>query len=341
MKDETTTAGDRPIETTIPEGHVIFLLGAGASKDAGFPLVDGLTRELRKCLPDVTDQNGEVRDEFPELFDAVAHLDPEAKENYERFLACLELMTPGPEKPSHKLISFNLEERLVKAAPDLMYGVVKPIVKELQRCHLDYQPSYLTRLGDFVPKDGRREVFTLNYDLCVEKAFQKQDISVTTGFCHVTGRWAPELFGTSGRGINLYKLHSSLNWTYDDDLQDPRLIEHYSSSLENPPSWGRGTQLVLGPGNKLQVDDPFVTLYYEFHRALRHARVCVVVGFSFGDKHLTIPLFEAIQRGQTVVDVRPNAIGWPGCDPVRSNAKMAFENCEIWNAVQKRLSKSN
>ena len=164
---------------------------------------------------------------------------------------------------------------------------------------------------------------------------------MTTGFCHVTGRWTPELFGTAGRGINLYKLHSSLNWTYDDNLENPRLIEHYSSSLENPPRWGRGPQLVLGPGIKLQPDDPFVTLYYEFHQALRQARVCVAVGFSFGDKHITTPLLEAIQGGLTVVDVRPGAIGGPGCDPIQSNAKKAFENCEMWNAVQKRLSKSN
>ena len=132
-------------------------------------------------------------------------------------------------------------------------------------------------------------MFTLNYDLCVEKAFQNQDIDVTTGFCRAIGRWAPEQFGTVRRGINLYKLHSSLNWTYDDNLQNQRLIENYSSSLENPPRWGWDPDLVLGLGLKLQPDDPFVTLYYEFHRALRHAQVCVAIGFSFQDKHITTP----------------------------------------------------
>ena len=88
-----------------------------------------------------------VRDEFPKLFDAVADRDPEVRKNYERFFACLELMTPGPEKPSQRLISFNLEEYLVQAAPYLRDSVAKPIVEELRRCHLSYQPSYLARLG--------------------------------------------------------------------------------------------------------------------------------------------------------------------------------------------------
>ena len=173
MSNETMPPGDRPNETTIPEGHVIFLLGAGASKDARFPLVDGLTCKLRKCLPYVADMDGNLCKEFPELFDAVAFRDPKAGKNYEHFFACLQLLIPGPHKPSHKLLSFNLEERLVKAAPYLAPRIAKPIVEELQGCHLDYDPSYLARLSDFVPKEGRLKVFTLNYDLCVEKAFQE------------------------------------------------------------------------------------------------------------------------------------------------------------------------
>ena len=325
------------VETTIPEGRVIFLLGAGASKDAGFPLVDGLTYELRKCLPYVTGLNGEIRDEFPELFDAVAHLDPEAKKNYERFFACLELMTPRLEKPSQKLTSLNLEERLAKAAPDLMFSIATPIVKELRRCHLDYHPDYLKGLIEFVPPADRLKVFTLNYDLCVEKALQNLGMDVTTGFSRTTGRWTPELFGNGGRGINLYKLHGSLNWIYDDNLENQQLTEDYSSPLENPPEWGRGPQLVLGPGNKLQFDDPFVTLYYEFHQALKQAKVCVTIGFSFGDNHITVPLIQAKQRGLAIVDVRPNAIGGEGHNPIQSNAKEAFESCEIWRIVYQHL----
>ena len=59
-----------------PKGRVIFLLGAGASMDAVFPNVAGLTHELRDRLPHVRDRNGETCAEFPELFDAIAQHDP-------------------------------------------------------------------------------------------------------------------------------------------------------------------------------------------------------------------------------------------------------------------------
>ena len=75
-----------------PKGRVIFLLGAGASMDAVFPNVAGLTHELRDRLPHVRDRNGETCAEFPELFDAIAQHDPEAGRNYERFFEYLELM---------------------------------------------------------------------------------------------------------------------------------------------------------------------------------------------------------------------------------------------------------
>ena len=57
------------VKTTPPgDGHVIFLLGAGASKDAGFPLVQELTSQLRDRLPYVKCE-GKTRSEFPDLFD--------------------------------------------------------------------------------------------------------------------------------------------------------------------------------------------------------------------------------------------------------------------------------
>ena len=80
-----------------------------------------------------------------------------------------------------------------------------------------------------------------------------------------------------------------------------------------------------------------MTLYYEFHQALKQAKVCVTIGFSFGDNHITVPLLQAKQRGLAIVDVRPNAIGGEGYNPIQSNAKEAFENCEIWRIVYQHL----
>ena len=53
-------------------GAAVFLIGAGASFDAGMPLVTQLTEELRDRLPNIPDMKGKQRTEFPDLFDAIA-----------------------------------------------------------------------------------------------------------------------------------------------------------------------------------------------------------------------------------------------------------------------------
>jgi predicted nucleotidyltransferase len=57
--------------------------------------------------------------------------------------------------------------------------------------------------------------------------------------------------------------------------------------IESPPGQRPRPQqkpeLVLGPGDKVQLDDPFLTLLYAFHKAIQQARICVVIGYGYGD----------------------------------------------------------
>lgn len=342
MTDLPTSAGDCPNETGNPEGHVIILLGAGASKDAGLPLAQELTQELKYRLPSIK-CNGKTHSEFRELFDTIADLDPEAERNYERFFEWLRFLNQGNTPPFCKLTRFKIDSRLVDAARDLQTCVAKPIQEIFcdynQRS--SYQPDYLAKLGEFVPNDGRLHVFTLNYDLCVEDACEKQEIDVTTGFCRDTGHWSPSLFRRSVPGINLYKLHGSLNWDIDHDRENQPVIEKYLSRRKNPQRCSPGSQIVLGPGSKLQTDEPFVTLYSKFHRLLGEAKICVTVGFSFQDEHITKPLSDQKKRGPTIVDVQCSAVRDLSIVSVNSRAKKAFENRKIWDEVQKLISDAN
>ncbi len=312
--------------------RIVFLLGAGASMDVGMPSVVQLTAGLRARLPDLKDINGNTRSEFPALFDAVAHYDGEVTKNYERFFEWLALMCQGQKDPFYKLVRFHLDQHLVAAAGHLAWSIKLPIWEILRSRHqaAAYQPAYLAKLGDFLPPRGRLKVFTLNYDLCVEDACATREIDVITGFRPDGGRWAPSRFRTRTSGINLYKLHSSLNWTLDGNLSNPRLIEHY------PPQWDREPELLLGPGLKLQHDDPFVTLYSEFHKALGRATICIAVGYSFRDGHIKDPLRDASRRGLTVIDVNPSSLetGFERYKRVSLCAREAFESGAILGAVR-------
>jgi SIR2-like domain len=98
---------------------------------------------------------------------------------------------------------------------ELRFVIKQPILEVLSERHhaSTYDPRYLQRLKDFVPEHGRLKVFTLNYDLCVEDACRDAGIELVTGFSHSEGKWSPSLFQGPSSGINLYKLHGSLNWS--------------------------------------------------------------------------------------------------------------------------------
>jgi hypothetical protein len=102
-----------------------------------------------------------------------------------------------------------------------------------------------------------------------------------------------------------------------------------------PPDWNKEPELLLGPGSKLQHDDPFVTLYSEFHEALRQASTCIAIGYSFNDSHIEVPIRQASGQGMRVIDVNPSRIVQrvDRYKNIPMKAKAAFETGEIMKAV--------
>ena len=282
-------------------------------------------------LDTLTDINGNTRAEFPALFEAIARYDGAIRQDYERFFEWLALIRQGQMAPFNKAIRFGLEDDLARAAGELAWSIKLPIWETLRAAHQSdtWAPDYMGCLKDFLPAQGRLKIFTLNYDLCVEDVGTRRGIDIVTGFRPNGGRWAPSRLDASTRGINLYKLHGSLNWTLNGNLAHPRLVENH------PPNWDQEPELLLGPGSKLQHDEPFVTLYSNFHQALRWAKVCVVIGYSFRDNHIKVPLLEASRRGLMVIDVNPGNIetGFERYKRLPLSAKEAFERGAIQNAV--------
>lgn len=292
----------------------IFLLGAGASVDAGMPMVKPLTEQLRNRLANIPDVNGNLRPEFRQVFDLIEAQDPSVTGNYERFFEWIKLLLDVQRKPFRKIVEVKLDRPLTEAMGHLSFVVGGEIARLLGSCQSD--PRYLAKLADFIPAQGRLKVFSLNYDCCLEDACQSAGIGLTTGFDPVTKRWNPSLFSTKVSGINLYKLHGSLRWhgVRDESLPDeqfqPRLELMELKPEQYLPShlqMREEPELILGPGNKLQADDPFLTLFYEFHRSLQQAQVCVIIGYSYGDAHINSVLDDALDAGVNLLDVNPGS----------------------------------
>jgi hypothetical protein len=296
-----------------PLRKVVFLLGAGASIEAGMPSVVSLTKQLRCQLPSVRDVNGKIRPGFAKLFDRISRYDPQVLTNYERFFEWTEYLLKTQKDPFRHITRIKLGRHLIDAAAHFAYIVRGEIVKLFKSRKTSH--AYLSRLNDFIPARGRLEVFTLNYDCCVEDACAAKKTYLTTGFDPGNKQWKAQLFHGKQRGINLYKLHGSLRWfgttdtkklakgLWTDSYFFLELKDKDRRSLTKTFEVSEEPTLVLGPAPKLQTDDPFLTLFYKFHQSSRTAKACVVVGYGYGDDHVNEKLDEAIKLGVHVLNV--------------------------------------
>jgi len=279
------------------------------------PSVVSLTKQLRCQLPSVQDVNGRIRPEFTELFDTICKYDPQVSKNYERFFEWVEYLLKTQKDPFSRVTKIKLSYPLIEAAAHFAHVVRGEIVKLLKSRKASL--AYLSRLSDFIPARGRLEVFTLNYDCCVEDACAATKTYLTTGFDPVNKQWKAQLFHGKPRGINLYKLHGSLRWfgttdtkklargLWTDSYFFLEVKAKYRRSLPKTFEVSEEPTLILGPPPKLQTDDPFLTLFHKFHHSLRQAKTCVVIGYGYGDDHVNEKVDEAIKLGVHVLNVNP------------------------------------
>jgi len=323
--------------------NVIFLLGAGASVDAGMPDVAQLTEKLKN------------HPEFVKVFYHIAQYDSLVLRDYERLFQWIRLILDVQKDPFRNVIRTQIDPSLICAMADLALVVGAEISKILSSC--ETSPDYFASFRQFLTPKRRLKVFTLNYDCCLEDACRSEGIEVTTGFDPGTHMWNPSLFQRKKKGINLYKLHGSLRWfrVRDDNLHDgafdyaepirelrPEDVEDLPSTLtiHDKP------ELVLGPGDKIQPDDPFLTLMYEFKRSLEKSKVCVIIGYGHKDDHVNVMLGNVFKGNNLkILDVNPdhhsNRYLEEGEDKkyihLRKSAECAFLSGAIENKLESML----
>ena len=150
-------------------------------------------------------------------------------------------------------------------------------------------------------------VFTLNYDLCVEKAYHAEYQEFPErGFDKTNRHWSHELLEDADPGeknFYLYKLHGSIDW-----MRDPENGKLTFSDSTSKIKVDDG-QIIFGLTYKLQYVDPFLFLVYQLRRLSLEAKLILVVGYGFADEHINGILRQAL-RGSP--DKRLIAVTWSG-----------------------------
>ena len=145
------------------------------------------------------------------------------------------------------------------------------------------------------------ELFTVNYDLLIEKGLEKVGVPYFDGFIGthraplmsdlVEPRDAPPRWALPAGFVRVWKLHGSTNW---------RLVDSSPSTIVRVGSSGGDGSVAIYPSDEKYDDSrrvPFVVLMDRFRRALVEPEtITVTTGYSFNDDHLNEMLFDAAAR---------------------------------------------
>lgn len=284
------------------DDSILVLLGAGASVESGIPHSSDMIDKIEKRIRE--NQEGWAR--FESLYNYIRsaifysegiHGIFETAVNY-NIEKLVDILNEISERNQHALYPFvgawnpalvdvaGKEFHLVKEFRDEIVRILTTewlAVKDYANSARYYSGLLALRRS----LDFPLRVFSLNYDLCVEKAASCSDVIVERGFDE-NRMWEWRLFDHNPddpKDIYLYKLHGSMDWTYEND----QLTFH--------DDWSGITDaaLIFGTSYKLEYRDPFLFLSYEFRRWALESQIIVVIGYGFGDEHINTFMRQALQ----------------------------------------------
>jgi hypothetical protein len=277
---------------------VAFLVGAGLSKSAHLPTSVELAEHFKERIQQSADGSkapvllkhlhyyieGGIR-----LQRAKLGQDPSTSVNIEDIAIAVRRLQTREQNPLAPFVSGwhpHLVEML-SCEPLLLDKFLDVLFDHIQAELGSPQPeaiAFLDRLADIAIGVGGLDIFSLNYDLCIEKALaEKQGFRLIDGFD--TNGWRLELFREDGPNLlRLYKLHGSLDWV---DAPESGLISLSKVDPETAAELeGLPPHLVFGTDVKLTVQQPFFSLAHLLFEALCRINFLVVIGYGFGDEYI-------------------------------------------------------
>jgi hypothetical protein len=303
---------------TFKKDEVLVLLGAGASVDAGIPHSAEMVRQIEAAL----EQDWKP---YKELYNyvrsAIFYADgirgtyaKDVAYNIERLVMSLDELARREEHPLYPFVG-AWNPRLLQVAGSNFDQVSPFRTKILEKLRHEWieisnyeKASYFRGLISLQKElNYPLRVFTLNYDLCVEKAYHSEYQEFPErGFDKDNRYWSHELLEDADPGdknFYLYKLHGSIDW-----VRDPENSKLTFSDSTSKIKVDDG-QIVFGLTYKLQYVDPFLFLVYQLRRLSLEAKLILVVGYGFADEHINGILRQAL-RGSP--DKRLIAVTWSG-----------------------------
>lgn len=287
---------------------IMFLLGAGASAEADIPpsgkMIELIERQLsgRAEWSRHTHLYHHIKSAIHFAAGLEGQFGPSVPYNIETLVNTLYELERNEQHPLYPFIAAwnsrfialsGNDFKEVKDFRSLILRQLKKWVSPDDTSKSDYYKGLVKVQRDL---NFPLRIFSLNYDLCVER-LQSRGFRIETGFPGVGPRysWDWERFEDAEAGppppeVYLYKLHGSINWKRDPQTKELFAVEQ-TESIET-----EDMEIIFGRDFKLEAADPYLFYAYEFRRFTLATRLIVSIGYGFGDAHINKMLAQALQR---------------------------------------------
>ena len=284
---------------SLGDKSTLFLIGAGCSADAGIPMSSTMIGEIEAKLSDKSSGWSDYR----ELYFYVKHTIEYGTKlggilqdfNIESLLVTLHHLSEHRKSLLYPFISGYSNDLVEYAGSNFskISELIKKIEDELPKwiTKSDYKSAdYYSSFVDFQKEYNYPiRIFSLNYDLCVEKIINNDELE--TGFAD--GKtWDVARFTNStddepDAPIYLYKLHGSIDW------------ERTQTSLIRSQQQGIKPEIVFGTDVKIRAIDPYLFYLNEFRKYALLSKIIVIIGYSFNDPHINDLLKQSLEADET------------------------------------------
>ncbi|MCX6168697.1 MAG: SIR2 family protein [Ignavibacteriales bacterium] len=272
-----------------------FLFGAGTSKAMGIPDIATITQTVEDELKS-DDKNNYVAIKKT-LEKDLQHI--EAILNQVRLIRQI---TSDNKTNSYDGLNGERAKQLDKAICEAIYKIISSA--EI-KADLSIAKGFISWLN-WISRDFTKEIFTTNYDLIFERAFENLLIPFYDGF---VGSHEPffaheSLDGKSNYDrppvswIRLWKLHGSLGWFWklNDDKKTHRVIRLSDGAKEKFPD----AELVIYPSRdkyESSRKQPFTSFFDRLKEFLLSGEgIFIISGYSFSDDHINEVIFNSLNQ---------------------------------------------
>jgi len=284
--------------TAETDSEVIFFLGAGASVAAGVPDTFGLVDVFRDKIASQP-QNLHALDKILEKLKEWRREqgDKEEKVDVELLLETIERLENRNQDillKFHTTTGYILEGYADKKP---LKDELKDFIKEVgivKSKKIRYMKHLLGFMAEFRPLD----IFSVNYDICIEQFCNTYKKDYIDGF---DIGWNPKLFKRTDVDVRLHKLHGSVMW-YRTDRGDYVKLPIMSQRAKIELITGeRAETLMVYPMRKWEYAEPLLELLIELKKKLEKAKFLFVVGYSFRDDHIRRIFWDAARKNKDLI----------------------------------------